>query len=73
MTYDDVRLLVLERAQPYKSDRVRSTGVTRWCADNGVSSKSLTSFMSGKTGPGTDLLNALGLEWRIVPKDSTLS
>ena len=73
MTYDDVRLLVLQRAAPYKSARINATGVTRWCADHGVSSKTLTSFMSGKLGPGTDLLNALDLEWRIVAKDDTQS
>lgn len=73
MTYDDVRLLVLQAAEPYKSSRARATGVTRWCAANGVSSKSLTSFMSGKIGPGTDLLNALDLEWRIVAKGDTQS
>lgn len=69
MTYDDIRLMLLEQAAPYKSDRVRATGITRWCAVNGVSSKNVTSFMSRKTGPGTDLLNALDLEWRIVARN----
>lgn len=68
VTEDEIRDLVRKQASPYATAKVGSTGVTIWGIMNGVHKGALSSFMAGKRAPGTDLLDALGLEWRIVPK-----
>lgn len=68
MTPDDVReMLRVEFAKHI--DRKGSTGMTAWAADWGVKKSHLSSFMTGKRDtPTSDVLNALGLEWRITRK-----
>lgn len=68
MTPDDVRDML--RAEFAKHiDREGSTGMTAWAAAWGVKKSHLSQFMNGKRDhPMTDVLSALGLEWRIAKK-----
>lgn len=64
MTEDAVRELVKQRAQRYALNK-GSTGFTEWCRRKGVNKGHASDFMHGKKAPCSDLLKALGLEWRI--------
>lgn len=59
MTEDQVRALVDRKARPNRN---------QWCEATGVRKSHLSEFMAGKRRPTTDVLNALGLEYRIVRK-----
>jgi hypothetical protein len=58
------------------ADRVRAAlqakiakhGHNRWCEANKVSSSHASEFLTGRRLPTTDILDALGFEWRIVRK-----
>lgn len=60
-----VRKLVMEAAKPFAHSE-GSTGVTAWARRHNVAKGHLSSFLSGDRGPNSDVLNALGLEWKIV-------
>jgi hypothetical protein len=66
MTIDQVRDLVARAIEPYSKSE-RFSGLTRWCNEHGVCKSAASQFMSGKRGPSSDLLDALGLEWQLVP------
>ena len=68
MTYDEIRARLLAEAAPYRIEGPQSNGVSIWCAKHGVNKSAASRFLHHKLGPGSDLLEALGLEWRIVPK-----
>ena len=68
MSEDDVRQLLLKEAAAMEPKPWRSTGIGKWCTVNAVKRSHVSEFMNGKRLPTSDLLNALGLEWRIVPK-----
>lgn len=59
MSEDDVRDLLTRRAR---------SGLRPWCRANAVSESHANEFLNGRRGPASDLLNALGLEYRIVRK-----
>lgn len=65
MTEQAVRDLVLVRARRLARNR-GSSGFTAWCLKHGVNKGHASDFMNGKKGPGSDLLKALNLEYRIV-------
>lgn len=67
MTDDAVRALLLKRAKRFAKYR-GATGVIGWCHKHGVSRSHTNEFLNGKRGAATDLLDALGLEYRIVRK-----
>ena len=66
MTIDQLRDLVAHAIEPYSKSE-RFSGLTRWCNAHGVCKSAASQFMSGKRGPSSDLLDALGLEWQLVP------
>lgn len=66
MTIDQVRDVLARAIEPY-SKSGRFSGLTRWCNAHGVCKSAASQFMSGKRGPSSDLLEALGLEWQLVP------
>lgn len=66
MTIDQVRELLAQAIEPYSKSE-RFSGLTRWCNAHGVCKSAASQFMSGKRGPSSDLLDALGLEWQLVP------
>ena len=61
MTADEVRALMDKRVKP---------SLTEWCRVHGVAKSHASEFLNGKRLPTTDLLDALGLEWRICRKRS---
>lgn len=67
MTLDQVKKMLLRRAKPYRKYR-GTTGVKAWCEAHEVNRSHVSSFLSGKRHPGNDLLEALGLEWRVMKK-----
>ena len=69
MTEDEVRKLLLRRAKPYRKYR-GTTGVSAWCDAHGVAKTHVSDFMNGRRRPMADLLDALGLEWRIMRKSA---
>lgn len=69
MTLDDVRNLLRKRSASYKAHC--GTGVRGWCTAHKVQASHATEFLKGKRGPGSDLLDALGLEWRITRKSKS--
>lgn len=72
MTLESVRKLLLRRAKgsaKYKN----STGVKAWCTENGVQNSHACEFLNGKRLPTTDLLEALGLEWRVMRRSPAAS
>lgn len=70
MTEEEVRSLVLRRARPFV-DRAGSSGVRAWAAAHGLPTGHVSEFLNGKRGPALKLLDALGLEYRIVRKRSS--
>lgn len=67
MTPDDVREMLRREFAKHIDGRKGSTGMTAWAVAWGVRKSHLSQFMSGKRDhPMTDVLNALGLEWRIT-------
>lgn len=71
MTEDDVRQMLLDRAAPF-AKRKRSTGVAGWCAHHGIQRGHVSEFLSGRRAMRTSILDALGLQWSIVPKSETI-
>lgn len=69
MTDDQVRDLIRKRAARH-AKRKGSTGITAWARAKGVTKSHLSEFLAGKRSPTTDVLDALGLEYRIVRKRS---
>lgn len=67
MTLDDVRRMLLRRAARYAKNK-GSTGVRAWCGLHGVTTSHAFEFINHIRNPTTDLLNALGLEWRVMRK-----
>jgi hypothetical protein len=72
MTLDDVRKLLLRRSRTHIKYR-GTTGVKAWCEAHGVAATHVSEFLNGKRGPTSDLLENLGLEWRIVRKRAPVS
>lgn len=70
MSEDDVRALVLAEARKCEDKPWRSTGVAKWCKLHNVNRGHVSEFMNGKRAPTSDLLNALGLEWRIMRREA---
>lgn len=67
MTEDEVRELLLKRAAKCTKSRVQS-GMAAWCRKHGVNRHHAYEFIAGRRGPCADLLDGLGLEYRIVWK-----
>jgi hypothetical protein len=67
MTLDQVRKMLIQRAKKYQVYRGTS-GVCAWCSAHGVAKARASEFLSGKRLPTTDILDALGLEWRVMRK-----
>lgn len=70
MTENQVRELLLRRIEKFRNRR-GSIGLRPWCKANAVAISHASEFLNGKRLPTTDLLDALGLEWRIVRKHRT--
>lgn len=68
MTLEQVRKRLLRVCKPYTSKDGRGFGLKAWCRANGVASTHASDFLAGKRNPANDLLEALGLEWRVMPK-----
>lgn len=68
VTLDAVRKLLLRKCKPYLSKDGRGFGLKGWCRAHGVASTHASDFLQGKRNPGSDLLEALGLEWRVMRK-----
>lgn len=68
MSIDDVRELLLAEARKCEPQPWRSTGIAKWCTKHGVNRGHVSEFMNGKRAPTSDVLEALGLEWRIESK-----
>lgn len=68
MTLDQVRKLLLRKCKPYAAGAHTGFGLTAWCDAHGVAKTHASDFLAGKRNPGTDLLEALGLEWRVMKK-----
>jgi len=69
MTLEQVRKLVARECRPYQGQK--GFGLRKWCEAKGVAQTHASDFMSGKRNPGSDLLEALGLEWRVMRKRRT--
>jgi hypothetical protein len=67
MTEDDVRSLLRKKLTKFVF-RKGSTGLRAWCRQHGVASEHVSEFLSGVRNPASDMLDALGLEYRIVRK-----
>lgn len=67
MTLDQVRKLLLREAKKHQTYKNRS-GIYSWCKANSVARSHANEFLNGKRLPTTDLLEALNLEWRVMPK-----
>jgi hypothetical protein len=67
VTLDQVRELLLRRAAPFAANK-GSTGIYGWCEAHGVNRTHVSDFMNAKRMPGNDMLDALGLEWRVMRK-----
>lgn len=67
MTLDQVRNLLLRKAAKHTTGR-KGAGIYGWCKAHGVSRSHATEFVNGERLPTTDLLEALGLEWRVMRK-----
>lgn len=70
MTLDAVRNLLLRKCRPYAEGTHTGFGLTPWCEAYGVARTHASDFLAGKRNPGSDLLDALGLEWVIARKKS---
>lgn len=68
MNLDQVRKRLLRECRPYVAKDGRGFGLKPWCRANGVASTHASDFLSGKRNPASDLLEALGLEWRVMRK-----
>lgn len=64
---DQVRNLIADAALPF-ARRKGSSGLRGWCEHHNIACSHTVEFMQGKRGPATSILNALGLEWRVVHK-----
>ena len=65
-----VRKLLLRRAKG-ASRYKNATGVKAWCKAHGVANSHASEFLNGKRLPTSDLLEALGLEWRVMKKSTS--
>ncbi len=72
MTMDAVRKLLLREAKKCQV-YANTSGVSAWCTANGVAKARASEFLNGKRLPTADILNALGLEWQVMPKRSRRS
>lgn len=68
MTLESTRKLLLRKCKPYTAKDGRGFGLKPWCRAHGVAPTHASDFLSGKRLPAGDLLEALGLEWRIMRK-----
>lgn len=68
MKLDHVRRLLLRKCKSYVASDGRGFGLKPWCRAHGVAPTHASDFLSGKRLPATDLLEALGLEWRVMRK-----
>lgn len=71
MTLDQVRKLLLREAKKCQV-YANTSGVSAWCTANGVAKARASEFLAGKRMPTTDILDALGLEWRVMRKNPSL-
>lgn len=69
MEIEQVRHMVSRRAIKYAKNR-GSTGLRAWCEANGINVAHASEFMNGNKNPGSDLLRALGLEWRVMRRNT---
>lgn len=67
MTEDQVRELFVRRLEKHRGRR-GSIGLRPWCRAHGVTVSHASEFLGGRRLPTTDVLDALGLEWRITRK-----
>jgi hypothetical protein len=68
MSQDDVRELLREQAAPHAGKRKGSQGLKRWAMAHGIPPSRVSEFLAGTRSPNAAILDALGLEWRIVCK-----
>lgn len=61
MTEETVRKLLAARI-------AKAGGLRKWCKISGANNGHTCDFLNGKRHPATDVLDALGLEYRIVRK-----
>ena len=76
MTLDEVRMKLREEASEFCGTGARGAkgfGLRGWCEHHGVAVGHASEFLNCKRGPTSDLLEALGLEWRVVPKTTLTS
>jgi hypothetical protein len=58
VTADQVRKILARR--------IAKTNLSAWCREKGVNRPHASEFVNGKGPPPSDVLAALGFEWRIV-------
>lgn len=68
MTLHAVRRLLLRKCKPYLAKNGKGFGLKPWCRAHGVAPTHASDFLTGKRNPASDLLEALGLEWRVMRK-----
>ncbi len=66
MTLEAVRKLLMRQCKPYTGHK--GFGLRGWCAAHNVVPTHASEFLSGKRLPANDVLDALGLEWRVMRK-----
>jgi hypothetical protein len=72
MSFEDIRKILRAQIAEFQGTGARGTkgiGLRGWCEENNVASGHASEFLNGKRYPASDLLQALGLEWKIVPKE----
>ncbi len=67
MNETQVRDLLLKKAQSH-ARRKGSLGMRAWAEAHGIPPSRVSEFLAGKRLPNPAILDALGLEWRIVRK-----
>jgi hypothetical protein len=67
MTLEAVRKMLLQKTKQH-AIYAGSSGLKGWCREYGVTHSHASEFVKGKKKPGSDLLEALGLEWRVMRK-----
>jgi hypothetical protein len=68
MTVEELRVLVRDQCREHMKPKKNSTGLSGWCLEHGLSKGQVSEFLNGARSPPPKMLDALGLEWRIVRK-----
>lgn len=70
MTDSEIRKMVLVAAAAYRGPHLGDTGLANWCRVHNLHRSAVSAFMRGRRPPAADMLDVLGLEWRLMRKKS---